>query len=152
MPGALEDPGNCPTSTRGATVCPLGATDVAAWAATGATAPGPSTAGAVLVSGKCPLGATAPDPAAAAGCSTVAFATAGWETCVGFSGGRTTSIDEDSVEVLDGSVVGPTDGDEPNDPTAGTPKWAVPSVLALLECSVIAVAAVIAAEGNGVYG
>ena len=127
MPGALEDPGKCPV---------------------GATAPGPSTEGAAPVSGKCPLGATAPDPEAAAGCNTVAFATAGWETCVGFSGGRTTSIDEDSVEVLDGSVVGPTDGDEPNDPTAGTPKWAVPSVLALLDCSVIAVAAVSAPKGN----
>ena len=109
-------------------------------------------AGAALVSGKCPIGATAPDSAAAAVCCTVAFATTGWETCVGFSGGRTTSIDEDSVEVLDGSVVGPTDGDEPSDPTAGTPKWAVPSVLALLEFSVIAVAAVYASEGNQVCG
>ena len=127
MPGALEDPGTCPL---------------------GATAPGPMAAGAALVSGKCPIGATAPDPAAVAVCCMVAFATAGWETCVGLSGGRTTSIDKDSVEVLDGSGVGPTDGDEPSDPTAGTPKWAVPSVLALLEFSVIAVAAVYATEGN----
>ena len=132
MPGALGDPGKCPV---------------------GATAPGPSTEGAAPVSGKCPLEATAPDPEAAASCNIVAFATAGWETCVVYSGGRTTSTVDDSVEVLDGSsVVGPTDGDEPSDPTAGTPKWVVPSVLALLEFSVIAVAAVYASEGNQVYG
>ena len=130
MPDALEDP----------VTCPLGATE-----------PGPKAAGAALVSGKCPLGATEPDPAAAADCCAVAFATAGWGTCVVLSGGRTTSIDEDSVEVLDGSVVGPTDGDEPSDPTAGTPKWAVPSVLALLE-SAIAATAVSAAEGSRLYG
>ena len=131
VPGALEDPGKCPL---------------------GATAPGPTEAVTTPVSGECPLGAIAPDPVAAAGCCMVAFGITGWETCVCFGGGRTTSIDEDSVEVLDGSVVGPKDGDEPSDPTAGTPKWAVPSVLALLEFSVIAVAAVYASEGNQVYG
>ena len=123
----MEDPGECPL---------------------GAIAQGPTAAVTTPVSGECPLGAIAPDPDAAAVSCTVAFGIAGWETCVRIGGGRTTSIDEDSVEVLDGSVVGPTDGDEPSDPTAGTPKWAVPSVLALLEFSAIAAAAVCASEGN----
>ena len=128
VPGAVEDPGECPL---------------------GAMAPELTAAVTTPVSGECPLGAIAPDPDAAAVSCTVAFGIAVWETCVRIGGGRTTSIDEDSVEVLDGSV-GPIEG-EPADPTAGTPKWAVPVVLALLE-SAIAATAVSAAEGSRLYG